>query len=157
MTILFRILVLVLVATLVPTVSPAADKKSGCRLTADAKPDKNDIAKIDFRAIDAKGRPRGGDSFGLDTKLVMIQTEWPHLTEPHNQVTQVHAPDGNLFRTYTTAFDPTRPNKPDVELVFPVSGSWVQQMHLTGTWCVVVYLDNHPEPVAERGFVINLK
>src|SRR5438874_1187612 len=166
MTTFVRVLALLLVIALAPAPSSATDKKKGCWVGPDARPLGKQIALINFNGTPRKlkdlKKDMGPDSFSFNNVgSIKIQTEWIHLNEPHLQRTLVYAPDGNLFKSYATSFDPTRKGEvkeksfvPDVEVDFPIAGTAVKQYRMSGTWCVVVFLDSYPDPVAERGFIL---
>jgi hypothetical protein len=148
----------------------AAGKKTDCRVEEDdgdddgpsaheskAKADRDkknrEAVRIRFKAAGKRGQFNGGHRFPINVDVIKIQMNWPHLTEPHLQRTEIYAPDGNFFTAFNTTFDPLR-SKPDVEIDFPVVGTWVQQYGMVGTWCVVVFLDDGPEALAERAFTL---
>lgn len=112
-------------------------------------------ARVEFVGIDGRGNERGGAGFRGDRLSdLRIVVDWRHLDHTHVQRLALIAPDGSLYQTFTTGVSSPSPTsgRARVETTVPVEGTWITNFGLFGSWCVHVFLDEEPEPVARRSF-----
>jgi hypothetical protein len=107
---------------------------------------------IDFVGVKDDGKRVNGFDFGHLNDLFILVT-WNLAGGPNTQRVELFAPDGALYQRFSREFtSPT--TSTTTETWVPVSGSWITQHSLFGTWRVEVYLDNGTTPVATSGFVL---
>ena len=138
----FLLLVLLLPGLLVPTMASAAGRPEAHRVAP----------KIDFEGVKENGKSAHGPHFRQLRDLFIFVT-WNLPGGPNTQRVELFAPDGALYQRFSREFtSPT--TSTTTETWVPVSGSWITQHSLFGTWRVEVYLDNGTTPIATSGFVL---
>ena len=121
----------------------------------------------------------GEEEFSLAaTRDIFIQTQWKQLQGEHIQRVHIYSPDGNLFQKRVVPFAITenlkrkrlkvsgitnmidvqkaRPMKDGQAVVvqFPISGTWVSQHSMLGTWRVEAFLDQESSPIGTGTFTL---
>jgi hypothetical protein len=124
-------------------------------------------------------RRRGDVEFSMSAiRDVYIVTIWKQFQDEHTQTLHIYSPDGNLFQKRTVPFSittklnhrrrkvsgitnpvdvqKTRPMKDGQAVVvqFPVSGTWVSQHAMIGTWRVDVFHNQESAPSVSGTFTL---
>jgi hypothetical protein len=110
-------------------------------------------ATIEFESVGPRGRERHGDRIQGDARSLSVVVEWKHLEDVHAQRLALYAPDGSLFRRFTTTFA-AHGKQTDVTSTLPVVGSAISDAGLFGEWCAEVFLDDDATPVVAKSFEV---
>ena len=113
-------------------------------------------ATVRVMAVQQSGRVMVGTqhirSAGL-TDLAFV-TEWDRLVGSHRQRFDFYGPHGHLYQTVSTRVVGDEHNDATIETFLPVAGTWITSHGLYGAWCVHLFLDDRPDPVARVTFVL---
>ncbi len=121
----------------------------------------------------------GDEEFSLaETRDLSIVTCWKKLQGDHLQTMHIYGPDGHLFQKRVVPFSTesqrrtrrrkmrgienavdvrhARPRKgrQEVTVNFPITGTWVSQHQMVGTWRVEVYHNEAKTPSATGSFTL---
>jgi hypothetical protein len=136
------LLILLLQGLLVPPAASAADGSKAQKVAP----------TIDVVGVKDNGKRANGVHFRHLNDLYILVT-WNLPGGPNTQRLELFAPDGALYQRFSKEFtSPT--SSTTTETWVPVSGTWITQHSLFGTWRVEVYLDADSTPVATTGFVL---
>jgi hypothetical protein len=82
---------------------------------------------------------------------------WWNVAGTQTQRLELFAPDGSLYRRFSTAFDANAATSGNtvVETRLPVGGTWITEYSLYGAWRVDVYLAGQPTLVTSASFILN--
>ena len=107
--------------------------------------------RIEFIGVDTSGRQHKGHGFrAKELRELRILIDWPNFGEPRTQRLELYNPNGAVYQESSADI-----TESPMEVRIPVAGTWITQYELFGPWCVEVYLEGVPEPVARRGFVLS--
>ena len=121
----------------------------------------------------------GDEEFSMAViRDIFIQTHWKQIQGEHIQRVHIYSPDGNIFQKRVVPFSITdqlksqrrkvsgitnmvdvqkaRPTKDGQAVVvhFPVSGTWVSQHGMLGTWRVDAFLNQESRPSVTGTFTL---
>ena len=109
---------------------------------------------------------------------IFIHTHWKELQGEHIQTLNIYSPDGNVFQKRVVPFSITEKlkrkrrkvsgitNMVDVQkarltkdgqavvVQFPISGTWVSQHGMLGTWRVDAFLNQESRPSVTGTFTL---
>lgn len=108
-------------------------------------------AKVKFTAfMQGTGQVHGGKQFDYGAvRDLLINVDWQDVRTSARQRLALYSPDGHLYQLFTTVLDA---HPAPVDIMLPVRGSTITSATLTGTWCVKVFLDDDPQPIAADTF-----
>ena len=131
--------------------SPAAGAPPDPSCQADKPQAHHPKADLKFGAIlNGRKGTRTGDKFDWgDVNTLLIEVRWEKLQVSGRQRVELYTPNGHLYQMFSKSLPPS-PDPIDIQV--PVDGSWIRAYNLAGAWCVKVFLDDEPEPVAADGF-----
>lgn len=109
-------------------------------------------ARVALQGVGRDRTVKAGSHFTADrVNDLLVSVQWTFVEDDLVQRIHLIAPDGAVYQRMAMAI----PENRKTETRVPVAGTWITQHSLYGAWCVEVYLDGVPEPVARRGFVLN--
>jgi hypothetical protein len=112
-------------------------------------------ASVSFVGILLAGSERQDQVFsGAELSDLKIVVQWSNLFSHHRQRVELIAPDGSVYQSLSRPLTTANTMAP-VELVVPVSGTWITRYGLYGAWCVDVFFDQDEKPVASRALSIS--
>jgi hypothetical protein len=109
-------------------------------------------AKVALQGVGRDRTVKAGTRFIADRLSdLRVNVQWRFVEDDLVQRIELIAPDGAVYQRMAMAIPADRKTETRV----PVAGTWITQHSLYGAWCVEVFLEGVPTPVARRGFVLN--
>jgi hypothetical protein len=109
-------------------------------------------ARVALQGVGRDRTVKAGSRFTADrVNDLLVTVQWKFVEDDLVQRIHLIAPDGAVYQRMAVPI----PENRKTETRVPVAGTWITQHSLYGAWCVEVFLDGVPEPVARRGFVLN--
>jgi hypothetical protein len=107
---------------------------------------------VDVLGMNERGHLVRGPRFDAErTRELQFVLTWPTFPDQETARIELYNPDGHVYQELPSAIGPDGSGRARIS----VSGTWITERRLYGSWCAEVYLEGIAAPVAKTIFVLD--